>query len=160
MRSCRTGCAFLASARIDVRSNRPKEWAPPPELINQLVRLSGSFIGCKFPLQLNLPASFQFVKIAPENRRHDFETNSALLRARQSGVRQHGFIWEVECYVDCAGGRSHLKPLQQWNVLGMVDKVEPFFLYLNGRRCVRQHLNGVALFQVVLESNSANQTAR
>jgi len=62
--------------------------------------------------------------------------------------------------VDCAGGRSHLKPLQQWNVLGMVDKVEPFFLYLNGRRCVRQHLNGVALFQVVLESNSANRTAR
>jgi hypothetical protein len=39
----------LASVQTDVRSNRPKEWAPPKsELINRLVRLSAGAQGCKF----------------------------------------------------------------------------------------------------------------
>ena len=36
----------------------------------------------------------------------------ALLRTRQRGMRQRGFIREAEGAIDRVGGCSHLKPLQ------------------------------------------------
>src|SRR4249920_1414224 len=65
-------------------------------------------------------------------------------------MRQNGLIREAECAVDGIGGCPHLKPLQQRNVLRMVDKVEVLLLNLNGCGRVRQHLNRIAFFQVRL----------
>ncbi len=65
-------------------------------------------------------------------------------------MRQDGFIWEAECAINCARASAHLKPLQQWNVLGMIDEVKVLFLDLNGGGCVSQYLDRVTLFEIVL----------
>lgn len=65
-------------------------------------------------------------------------------------MRQDGLIWEAERAINCARARAHLKPLQQRNVLRMVDEIEVLFLDLNRGSCVGQYLDRIAFFQVVL----------
>src|SRR5689334_21412991 len=78
------------------------------------------------------------------------ETNSRLLRAGYIGVRQDSLIREAERSVDGIGGCSHLKPLQQRNVLRVVSKGEVWLLNRDGYRGIGQNLNRIALFQIVL----------
>src|SRR6185312_244382 len=73
-----------------------------------------------------------------------------LLWARQSRMWQHGFIREAERTVDCAGGGSHLKPLQQRNVLRVVSKREVLLLYGDGSGSIRQDLDWITLFEIGL----------
>src|ERR1043166_4424922 len=92
-----------------------------------------------------------FIKMAPENPAPRIsKANSCLLRAGDSGMRQDGFIREAERAVNGIGGCSHLKPLQQRNVLRVVGEGEMWLFNGDRYRGVRQHLNRIAFFQIVL----------
>src|SRR5580693_1689977 len=85
---------------------------------------------------------------------------SSLLRARYGRFRQHGFIRETECAVNCIRRCPHLKPLQQWNVLRVIGEVELSFLHGDWRRSVGQNLDGVPLFKIVLTNLGVGRLAR
>src|SRR5256885_10151153 len=125
-----------------------KQWLRN-ELINQLVRLTGGLIGCKFPLQFSSSKSFNLARkngagVCPAPRVS--ETNSCLLRAGHSGMRQDGFIREAERAVNGIGGRAHLKPLQQRNVLQVVGEGEVWLFHGDWYRGVGQYFNRIAFF--------------
>ena len=65
-------------------------------------------------------------------------------------MRQNGFIREAECAIDGIRSGSHLKPLQQWNVLRVVSKGEVWLLNRDRYRCISQYFNRITFFQVVL----------
>src|SRR4029077_7164514 len=65
-------------------------------------------------------------------------------------MRQYGFIREAECAVNGIRLRTHFKPLQQGNILRVIGKVKISFLYGDGYCRIRQHLNGITLFQIAL----------
>src|SRR3954454_1824331 len=73
---------------------------------------------------------------------------------------QDGLIWEAESAINRARARAHLKPLQQRNVLGMVDEIEPCFLDLNRGSCVDQYLDRITLFKVVLAHSRSCRFSR
>src|SRR6185437_9571387 len=118
MRSLGAGCASLATMQIDVSSDRPKKKHSQKELINRLVRLSGSSDGCKLLPQFAPPRPLlQKQKWRRRNRRPygsiccQTKTLPHSIRTRECRMWQDRLIWEAECAVNCARTGAHLEPL-------------------------------------------------
>src|SRR5215472_17793095 len=73
-----------------------------------------------------------------------------LLRTRYRRMRQNSLIREAERAIDGIGGRAHLKPLQQGNILRVVGEVEASFLHGDWSGGVRQNLDWITLFEIPL----------
>lgn len=73
---------------------------------------------------------------------------------------QNRFVWEAKRAINCARTGTHLKPLQEWNVLGMIDEIEVLFLDLNRGCGISQYFNRITFFKVVLAHSRIGRLAR
>src|SRR6267154_1128602 len=97
---------------------------------------------------------------APEFRRLFQETRDWLHWARQCRMRKRGLVREAESAIDGIGLGPHFEPLQQRYVLRVIGKDFVTLAQSDGHRCIREHFDGIALFQVVLADLRVRGNAR
>src|SRR5260370_9888012 len=93
-------------------------------------------------------------------RRPGKKTRMSLRGARQRRMWKRAFIGEAECAVDCIRGCSHLKPLQQRYVLGVIGEHLVTFPEKDGHHCVGKHFDRIALLEIVLTKMRVGRLVR